>query len=128
MIGIIKRKRCLTPFPFTEKIIYGKADDKDIYNGINKDKDAEHINDKIENCRILDLDQIFLSLGETNSARFQNYEKFIGENIPLEEINFLRDSVKRGQLTGNFLFEEAVQRIIGVRIERRSQGRPFKNK
>ena len=117
---------------FSERIIYGATDDTDTYVDLNKDKDRykddEQINNNnnIENYRILDLDPVFLSLGETNSIRFKNYEKFIGENIPIEEINFLRDSVKRGQLTGNSLFEQAVQRIIGIRIERRSQGRPFK--
>ncbi len=77
---------------------------------------------------ILDIDSVFLSLGETNDIRLKKYKEFVGENIAPEEIKFLRDSVKRGQLTGNTRFEEAVEQIIGKRIERRGQGRPFKNK
>lgn len=77
---------------------------------------------------ILDIDSAFLSLGETSDIRLKKYKEFAGENIALEEIKFLRDSVKRGQLTGNTRFEEAVEQIIGKRIERRGQGRPFKNK
>ncbi len=77
---------------------------------------------------ILDIDPVFLSLGETGGIRLKKYKKFVGENIAPEEIKFLRDSIKRGQLTGNSKFEEAVEQIIGKRIERRGQGRPFKNK
>ena len=65
---------------------------------------------------ILDIDSIFLSLGETNDIRLKKYKEFAGENIAPEEIKFLRDSVKRGQLTGNTRFEEAVEQIIGKKI------------
>ena len=85
--------------------------------------------DKIEIVKtILDIDPMFLSLGETNDIRLKKYKEFIGENIAQEEIKFLRESVRRGQLTGNTRFEEAVEQTIGKRIKRRGQGRPFKNK
>ena len=110
---------------FSERMTYGINDETDIKIGIKEIKKIK-MNDEEGNARILDLDKVFLSLGETGEIRLKHYEKFIGETSPPEEISFLRDSVKRGQLTGNSIFEEAVQRIIGIRIERRSQGRPFK--
>ncbi len=77
---------------------------------------------------LIDLDPAFLGLGETIAARIEEYQNFIQDNIAPEELKFIRESIKRGQLTGNSKFEEAVQQIIGRRIERRSQGRPFKIK
>ncbi len=114
---------------FPERINYKINNDIKKIQISNRESDENNEsgeNDEKRDCRILDLDPVFLSLGESDDIRLQNYEKFIGENIPPEEINFLRDSVKRGQLTGNSLFEDAVHRSIGIRIERRSQGRPFK--
>ncbi|MHB1695659.1 MAG: transposase [bacterium] len=76
----------------------------------------------------LDLDPVFLGLGETEAKRLENYQKFIQDNVAPEELKFIRESIKRGQLTGNSKFEEAVEQIIGRRIERRAQGRPFKKR
>jgi putative transposase len=76
----------------------------------------------------LDIDPMFLSLGETETIRRENYLKFIGENVPSGESEFIRTALKRGQLTGNSRFIDAIEYIVGRRIERRGQGRPFKNK
>ncbi|MHB1679569.1 MAG: transposase [bacterium] len=76
----------------------------------------------------LDIDPMFLSLGETEAIRRENYLKFIGENIPSGESEFIRTALKREQLTGNSRFIDAVEQIVGRRVERRGQGRPFNSK
>lgn len=75
----------------------------------------------------LDLDPMFLSLGETKTHRREKYQTLMHENATPEEFKLIRESVRRGQLTGNSRFEDAVEQIIKRRIERRKQGRPFKN-
>ncbi|MHB1662103.1 MAG: transposase [bacterium] len=75
----------------------------------------------------LDLDPMFLSLGETKTHRREKYQTLIHENATPEEFKLIRESVRRGQLTGNSRFEDIVEQIIKRRIERRKQGRPFRN-
>lgn len=52
------------------------------------------------------------------------YRRFIREAIPDGEWSLIRDSVNRGQLTGDHRFIDEVQQILGRRIEHRKQGRP----
>ncbi len=52
------------------------------------------------------------------------YRRFIREAIPDGEWALIRDSVSRGQLTGDHRFVDEVQQIVGRRIEHRRQGRP----
>ncbi|ELC0901628.1 transposase, partial [Pseudomonas aeruginosa] len=49
---------------------------------------------------------------------------FMKEAIPAEELRLIREAVQRGQLTGNQRFVDETERVAGVRIERRGQGRP----
>lgn len=76
-----------------------------------------------ENCW-LDVDPCFAALGDTHEARCRRYEDFVRQSIPLDELKLIRDSLQRGQLTGTSRFVDEVERILGLRIERRGQGRP----
>jgi putative transposase len=60
--------------------------------------------------------------GDELSAR--RYRDFMREAIPGGEWDLIRESVQRGQLTGNARFVDEVERIIGKRIEQRRPGRP----
>lgn len=74
----------------------------------------------------LDLDPMYLALGQDDATRRERYQTFLEDAIPLGEWALIRESVKRGQLTGNGSFVEAVEQIVGRRIERRGPGRPQK--
>ena len=69
---------------------------------------------------------MYQALGDDEIMRRYKYLQFLKEAIPPGEWELIRESVKRGQLTGNTRFADAVEQIIGRRIERRGQGRPLK--
>ncbi|MDH4554054.1 transposase, partial [Pseudomonas sp. BN417] len=70
----------------------------------------------------LDDDPCFNALGATDNARRRRYAEFVRQAVPAEELNLIREAIQRGQLTGNNHFVDEVERIAGVRIERRKQG------
>ncbi|WP_260955544.1 transposase [Pseudomonas citri] len=72
----------------------------------------------------LDADPCFLALGDTSMERRRRYEEFVRQAIPTDQIQLIRDALQRGQLTGTDRFVDEVERIVGVRVEQRGQGRP----
>ena len=72
----------------------------------------------------LDADPCFVALGNTTAERCCRYETFVRQAVPTDEIRLIRDALQRGQLTGTSHFMDKVERIVGVRIEQRGQGRP----
>ncbi len=70
---------------------------------------------------------MYQALGDEEAIRRRRYQEFLEEAIPPGEWELIREAVKRGQLTGNTRFAEAVEQIIGRRTERRGPGRPLKN-
>ncbi|NWD52750.1 transposase, partial [Pseudomonas gingeri] len=46
--------------------------------------------------------------------------------VSSEELTLIRESLQRGQLTGNTRFVDEIEAVKGLRIERRGQGRPAK--
>jgi putative transposase len=56
--------------------------------------------------------------------RRRKYDAFVREAIPTEQVRLIRDALQRGQLTGTGRFVDEVERIIGIRVEQRGQGRP----
>lgn len=74
----------------------------------------------------LDLDPMYLALGESEVDRRERYGKFVRGAIPEGEWELIRGALQRGQLTGNARFTDEVERIVGHRIELRGQGRPRK--
>ncbi len=113
--------------------IIQRSHNRQIIKNINKNETTKPEYQIIKENRsefetILDIDPIFMNFGETRKESIENYKKFIGDDAGFEEVKFIRDSIKSGYLTGNSLFEEAVKKIIKIRVERRKQGRPFKKK
>lgn len=72
----------------------------------------------------LDVDPCFVALGATALERRRRYEAFVCEAIPAEQVRLIRDALQRGQLTGTGRFVDEVERIVGIRVEQRGQGRP----
>lgn len=93
---------------------------------MSSDRGKEQSDRDIDMDMDIDLDPMFLGLSEMEEIRREKYAKFLQENIPSGELDFLRGVLNRGQLTGNSYFTDAVEQIIGRRIEKRGQGRPVK--
>ena len=74
----------------------------------------------------LDLDPMYLALSDDETTRQRRYLTFLEEALPIAEWELIREAVKRGQLTGTKRFVQAVEQIIGRRIERRGPDRPLK--
>lgn len=75
----------------------------------------------------LDADPCFVALGDTATERCHRYEEFVRQAVPADEIRLIHNALQRGQLTGTSRFVDEVERIVGVRIEQRGQGRPSGN-
>ncbi|MGY2170250.1 transposase [Pseudomonas gingeri] len=82
---------------------------------------------EMEDGRWLDADPCFVALGNTAIEWCHRYEAFVRQTISADEIRVIRDALQRGQLTGTSRFVEEVERITGLRIENRGQGRPRGN-
>ncbi|KGE65080.1 MULTISPECIES: transposase [Pseudomonas] len=54
------------------------------------------------------------------------YVSLIEQGIPTSEIQLIRNALQRGQLTGNSVFTDDIEKITGLRIANRGQGRPAK--
>ncbi|MHA6194460.1 transposase [Pseudomonas wadenswilerensis] len=72
----------------------------------------------------LDEDPCFIGLADTPSLRRERYVDFVRQAISAEELRFIRAALQRNQLTGTDRFVDEVERVTGLRIECRGQGRP----
>ena len=73
---------------------------------------------------LLDYDPAYIELGRTDEERKRRYTEFLEEGCSSMEQRFIRDSVRRNQLTGNHQFVDEIEVRIGLRVERRGRGRP----
>jgi putative transposase len=78
----------------------------------------------ILNDHMLDNHSVYLSLGSDNADRAKHYQAFVRQGIGSREADFIRDSIKRNQLTGKDRFIDEIEQRTGFRVERRSPGRP----
>jgi len=72
----------------------------------------------------LDIAPCFELLAETPEEMVGRYISFVRQATSLGELDLIRIALQRGQLTGNARFVDEVEKICGVRIELRGQGRP----
>ena len=78
--------------------------------------------------RRLDLDPCYLAMGETEQQRQSRYAAFVSRGVRPSVLMLIRVALQRGQLTGSERFVDEIDRKLGVRVERRGQGRPAKCK
>lgn len=76
---------------------------------------------------LLDYDPCYLSLGDSQEKRCIKYAEWVATSIPTGELEQIRHSLQRGQLTGSKKFVDEVERKIERRVEFRGQGRPRKH-
>ncbi|MBC3779504.1 transposase [Pseudomonas sp. SWRI99] len=68
----------------------------------------------------------FKGLGLDHSTRVDRYIEFMDQAAPPSELQLIRGALQRGQLTGSPRFTDQIENITGMRISRRSRGRPAK--
>lgn len=76
----------------------------------------------------VDDHECYQALGKNMHERNMRYKEFVRSAIPDGEWALIRQSVQRGQLTGNNIFIDEVERMTGRRIEHRSPGNQRRNK
>lgn len=76
----------------------------------------------------LDLDEDFLSLGDTLEERLHPYRKYMRMGTDPTDEQTILTQVHRGQLIGTPAFVDEVERLTGRRVEPRGPGRPRQNK
>lgn len=74
----------------------------------------------------MDWNPSYLSLGRSEAERRQAYARYLKVAIPAGEWTLIRESLQRGQLTGNGKFVDEIEKIAGIRVEHRGRGRPRK--
>lgn len=72
----------------------------------------------------LDASPCYLALGESAAVRQQRYRDFVASGIGESELGFLRDAVRRNQLTGSAGFVQEMEERINGRISVGAPGRP----
>ena len=72
----------------------------------------------------LDYDPYFLGLDIDIAIRSRKYEEWVKGDISKEELDLIRKSIQRGQLTGNSRFVDEIEQKTSRRVEFRGQGRP----
>jgi putative transposase len=77
-----------------------------------------------DSARWLDTDPCYPALGNTAQQRSERYRTFVHGAVSQAELSLIREGLQRGQLTGDSRFVDEVERIAGLRIERRGRGRP----
>ena len=76
----------------------------------------------------LDIDDCFDVLGDTKRDRQESYKSFVNQAVSSDELKTIRLALQRGQLTGTTRFTDEVERIAGIRIASRGQGRPRRDR
>ncbi len=76
----------------------------------------------------LDYDPCYLDLSPSEETRAANYSDWVKRRIPTGELELIRKSLQRGQLTGGDRFIDEVEGKLEKRIEFRGPGRPRKLK
>ncbi len=74
----------------------------------------------------LDYDPCYMGLAGSDKERVDKYADWVKSVIPDGELELIRRSLQRGQLTGGSRFVDEVEGKIERRIEFRGQGRPRK--
>jgi len=74
----------------------------------------------------LDVDPCYLGLADSDVKREALYTEWVNGVLPDGELDHIRQSLQRGQLTGSTRFVDEIEQMIERRVENRGQGRPRK--
>lgn len=73
----------------------------------------------------LDQTSCFEGLGTDQGKRLASYASFVEQTPSASEMHLIRTALQRGQLTGNSIFTDEIEKIIGRRVSMRGPGRPW---
>jgi putative transposase len=79
-------------------------------------------------CEFLDVDPATFALAATPRRRQELYRELAAAPLDDSEIERIRGSVQRNQLTGEEAFVETVSRKLGMEVSARPRGRPRKKR
>jgi putative transposase len=82
----------------------------------------------LTSCEFLDVDPAMFALAATHERRQELYRELAAAPLCDSELQMIRGSVQRNQLTGEEDFVEAVDREFGMRVSNRTRGRPRKKR
>jgi putative transposase len=80
----------------------------------------------LASCAFLDIDPALFALAATPARRQELYRELAAAPLGESELEMIRGSVQRNQLTGEETFVESVDRKFGMRVSNRPRGRPRK--
>jgi putative transposase len=72
---------------------------------------------------LLDEHPTYRALGRSPVERLQQYRQFVRAGTPDAELQLIRQSLQRCQLTGDGRFVDTVERLTGRRVEHKAPGR-----
>lgn len=75
---------------------------------------------------LLDYDPCYIELAGSKEERAKKYSEWVTKSASEGELDQIRQSLQRGQLTGSKRFVDEIEQKIKKRIEFRGQGRPSK--
>ena len=77
---------------------------------------------------LLDMDASYLGLADNANGRVERYQAYLKQGASDHEMELLRKSCARNQLTGDNRFIDEIEIRLGRRVEHRARGRPVKEK
>jgi putative transposase len=80
----------------------------------------------LASCEFLDIDPALSALAATPARRHELYRELAAAPLGESELEMIRGSVQRNQLTGEETFVETLDREFGMRVSNRPRGRPRK--
>jgi len=78
----------------------------------------------LANCVWLDLDPCIANLAGSEQERRRSYWRFVEQGEDSADLQFIRESLQRGQVTASDEFADSVEQESGCTLPRRPRGRP----
>jgi putative transposase len=74
----------------------------------------------------VDLDFYYIALGKGLKKRRIAYQKYVLGSCPDEELQLIRQSIQRCQVTGSSLYRDTLSKKLGLLLSHKGPGRPKK--
>ena len=75
---------------------------------------------------VVDFDRVYKALGKNQAERQKEYQEYVFQTIPEEELKLIRTSIQRNQFIGGNSFRKQLEKKYQIRLSNRGPGRPKK--
>lgn len=75
---------------------------------------------------VVDFDRVYKALGKNQAERQKEYQEYVFQTIPEEELKLIRASIQRNQFIGGNSFRKQLEKKYQIRLSNRGPGRPKK--